>query len=420
MKENAENDFAAFDRAPNEPVESAAADVPGNEYVILFALWLLVFSASSQILMIVAMLPEFGTQLAIPEANRGTLVSGYALLVGIFALVIGPISDKFGRRKILLAGAGLMTFALALHASAFDFWSLLGVRALAGIAGGILSGAAVSYVGDYFPYERRGWANGWVMSGIAVGQIAGVPLGTYLAANHGFRAPFLLFAATMAATFALVYFFVPQPAVQLNENRLSARNALVEYWKLLKRGDVLAAAAAFFLMFFSMALYVTYLPSWLTAARDATANDIAALFLVSGVASVFAGPFAGRLSDAAGRKRLILASSIGFAALVGAATFLVREFWVAYPLFFAAAVLLSARQSPFQALLTALVGGAQRGTLMSLTVSLGQIGFAIGASIAGLGYVRYGYESNTFASAAAAILMALLVWRVVPEPAISK
>jgi predicted MFS family arabinose efflux permease len=90
-----------------------------NQYLILFTLWLLVFSASSQVMIVVAILPKISRQLNISESSQGAFVSVYALMVGLFALIIGPFSDKFGRRRILLAGAGLMTFALLLHAVAF-------------------------------------------------------------------------------------------------------------------------------------------------------------------------------------------------------------------------------------------------------------------------------------------------------------
>ncbi|MDQ3134259.1 MAG: MFS transporter, partial [Acidobacteriota bacterium] len=247
---------------PSIPTVQAVSQ-PG-ERLILFALWLLVFSASSQIMIISPMLPQIGAQLKIPEAWQGTLVSSYALMVGVCALVTGPISDKFGRRRVLLAGTGLMTLALALHAAAASYAALLLMRALAGAAGGVLSGAAVSYVGDYFPYERRGWANGWIMSSTAMGQILGVPLGTLLAGRYGFRAPFLLFALTMGATFLLIWRFVPQPVVRRSTGRLTIRVALKSYVELLKRPATVAAAATYALMFLSIALYVIYLPTWLT------------------------------------------------------------------------------------------------------------------------------------------------------------
>ncbi|MGH9943662.1 MAG: MFS transporter, partial [Pyrinomonadaceae bacterium] len=190
--------------AESSPVINAVATAPAaadsarrrQERLVLFALWLLVFSASSQIMIISPMLPQIGAQLNIPEVLQGTLVSSYALMVGVCAIIVGPISDRVGRRRVLLFGSGFMALALALHVLAVNYVALLLVRGLAGAAGGALSGAAVSYVGDYFPYERRGWANGWIMSSTALGQILGVPVGTLLAARYGFRTAFLWFACT--------------------------------------------------------------------------------------------------------------------------------------------------------------------------------------------------------------------------------
>ena len=404
-----ENDFSSADETP-----------VSNQYAVIFALWLLVFSASSQLMIVVAMLPAIGEQLAISTARQGLLVSSYAVMVGIFALVAGPVSDKIGRRRMLLAGSGLMTAALALHAAADSYAMLLTVRTLAGVAGGALSGAAVSYIGDYFPYERRGWANGWVMSGIAAGQIAGVPLGALLAEKFGFRIPFLIFAVTMGATFLLILKCVPQPDVVRDEQKLSVGRAFREYFLLLKQREILIAATVFGLLFFSMGLYITYLPAWLTEYRAATPNRIAALFFAGGIASVITGPIVGKLSDTLGRKPLILTSSLGLIILMGGVTFVVQEFWLAFPIFFLSSILFAARMSPFQALLSALVSSEKRGALMSLTVALGQVGFASGAALAGIIYSELDYRSSTFAGAGIALIAAALIWRRLPEPKISK
>ncbi|HEX9928907.1 MAG TPA: MFS transporter [Pyrinomonadaceae bacterium] len=387
-----------------------------NQYLILFALWMLVFSASSQLMIVVAMLPSIGEQLSISTARQGLLVSSYALMVGIFALIAGPISDKIGRRMMLLAGSGLMTAALCLHVIVDSYAMLLIARTIAGVAGGVLSGAAVSYVGDYFPYERRGWANGWVMSGIAVGQIAGVPLGALSAEYFGFRTPFLIFAATMGATFLLILKCVPQPEVTRSTRKLTAIVAIKEYFALLKQKDIFIAATVFSLLFFSIALYITYLPAWLTEYRQATSSRIAALFFAGGVASVITGPLVGKLSDRLGRKPLILTSSIGLVILMTGTTFAIQEFWLAFPVFFFSSVLLAARMSPFQALLSALVPSEQRGALMSLTVALGQVGFASGAALAGIIYAQMDYRSSTFAGAGIALIVAVIIWRRLPEP----
>jgi predicted MFS family arabinose efflux permease len=391
---------------------------PNEQFFVIFALWLLVFSASSQLMIVVAMLPAIGEQLSISTARQGLLVSSYAVMVGVFALVAGPISDKIGRRRMLLAGSGLMTAALALHAVVNDYAMLLTARTLAGVAGGALSGAAVSYIGDYFPYERRGWANGWVMSGIAAGQIAGVPLGALLAERFGFRTPFLIFAATMGATFFIILRYIPQPNVARNERKLTVSAALKEYLVLLKQKEIIVAATVFGLLFFSMGLYITYLPAWLTAFRAATPNQIAALFFAGGIASVITGPTVGKLSDTLGRKPLILASSIGLVILMSGVTFVIQKFWLAFPIFFLSSVLLSARMSPFQALLSALVPDDRRGALMSLTVALGQVGFASGAALSGVIYSLISYRASTFVGAAVALIVTVIIWKMLSEPAV--
>ncbi len=180
------------------------------------------------------------------------------------------------------------------------------------------------------------------------------------------------------------------------------------------------AAAVFALLFFSMALYITYLPAWLTEYRQGSPNRIAALFFAGGLASVITGPIVGKFSDRVGRKLLILASSLGLVILMGGATYFIREFWLAFPVFFFSSVLLAARMSPFQALLSALVPGERRGALMSLTVALGQVGFTAGAGLAGIVYSQMDYRSSTFAGAGIALITAWLIWRRLPEPEIQK
>ena len=384
--------------------------------LVLFTLWLLVFSASSQVIIVAPILPRIGEALDITEQLQGWLITSYAVFLSIFALIIGPISDKYGRRIVLLLGCAAMAVALWLHGIADSFTSLLVVRAAAGAAGGMLSGGAVSYVGDYFPYNKRGWANGWVMSGVAVGQIAGIPLGIIIADQFGFRGAFLMFAITMTFTTALIYFYLPQPNVERNTAKLTVGSAIAGYRDLLKRPVVVAASAIYFLMFFSIGLYVIYLPTWLEQTLGVGGTAIASLFFVGGIAQVIAGPLAGKLSDRTGRKPLIITSCIGFGLVMVLTTFLTTSMWVAYVLFGSAMTLFAIRVSPLQSLMTALVEERRRGTLLSLAVSIGQTGIGIGGAVAGIAYVRYGYVSITLAGAVAILGMAYLVHRALPEP----
>lgn len=388
----------------------------GNPYIIIFALWLLVFAASSQVMIISPILPRISEQLGTPLEILGNLVTVYAVMVGVFAIIMGPLSDKIGRRKILLIGTGGITISLFLHGLVDSFWGLMVVRALAGMAGGVLSGAAVAYVGDYFPYEKRGWANGWIMSGIAMGQILGIPLGTLLADVSGFRIPFVLFGGIMALTFILTYLKVPQPNVELSKDKITLRGSFDKYLKLLQRSEVRAVALAYVVMFLSVSVYVVYLPTWLEESFGVSGTAIASLFFVGGIANVITGPIAGKISDRIGRKKIIIISCLGLSLVMLITTYVIKDFWVAYIIFFLTMVLIAMRISPFQALSTQLIKSDNRGSLMSLLVAIGQVGYGVGGSIAGPFYVKSGYVSNTIIGTVMILVMAYIVWRHVPEP----
>ncbi len=412
------------------PVPTPTAPSRSQTAGILFALWLLVFTAASQTIIITPILPLIGEALDAEPGALGLLVSVYSWVLAAAALVMGPISDRIGRRRVLLLGSGALAGALALHGLADTFGALLGMRVLAGAGGGILSGAAVSYVGDYFSYERRGWATGWVMSGVPFGLVIGIPLGRALAVGFGFRTPFVVFAAVMVVAFLLILAVVPQPEVRLSDERPTVGGALRQYAALLRQSDTATATATYFLMYLGLGLLIVYLPQWLTerfpmdvkvfgrplAVFGLPLDFIATLFLAGGVVSVLVGPRAGTLSDRVGRRPLILASCLGLAAVTAALPYVVTERWTAYPLYVAIMGLFAMRMAPLQALLTALVPGRQRGAFLSLTIAVGQIGTGIGATLGGLLYAGWGYPSNTLASTVAILAMAALVWRKLPEP----
>jgi len=367
-------------------------------------------------MIIAPILPLIGEELGIADAALGTLISAYSLMVGMFAILSGPVSDRVGRRRILILGCLTMTAALILHAFVVGYYSFLLVRVFAGSAGGMLSGAAVSYVGDAFPYERRGWATGWVMSGSAFGQIIGIPLGIVMASRWGFQSPFYMFAVTMAATVLLLFYAVPQPDVRRTEHALSVRKAASDYWDMLRRPEIAWAAIAFFVMFLGVSVFVVYLPTWLERNLGATGGQIALMFLIGGIANVLVGPYAGKTSDRIGRRGIILLACVGLSIVMLLTVPLVASMLMAYAMFFLTMVLVAMRTSPFSALLTSLVQDERRGSLMSLTVALGQMGFAFGGAVAGPLFANVGYFSNTLIGAGLILSMGLIVWFFIPEP----
>lgn len=386
-----------------------------TEFFILSSLWLVVFSTSSQVMILAPILPRIGEELHVPEGLRGTLLSAYAVTMALSSLVAGPLSDRIGRRRILLYGTFAMTAALALHSVITSYESFLAVRAISGVCGGLLSGAAVSYVGDWFPYHRRGRASGWIMSGMAFGQIAGIPAGAWLAEHMGFQAPFLLFAATLGLSFFVILFAVPQPKVTRDRTPMSVAALIRAYGLLLKRRDIVAAAAVYLAMFMSISVYVTYLPTWIENTLHVDGTAVALMYLVGGVANVLMSPFAGAASDRIGRKPLIVTSTLALSVVIFAVPWTIQSMLAGHLVFAVSMALVAMRISPLQALLTQLVPSEQRGSLMSLTVSMAQAGIAIGSALAGVGYQRWGIASNTTLAAGLLVVVALLVAWMIPE-----
>ncbi|HEU4562359.1 MAG TPA: MFS transporter, partial [Longimicrobium sp.] len=278
--------------------------------VVLAALWVLVFAVTSQAMILAPILGTVARQLRVGEARLAAVAAGYSLAVAAVALVAGPVSDRFGRRAMLLAGSAAMAIALAAHAAVHGYAGFLSVRVLTGAAGGILTGAAAAYVGDYFPAERHGWANGWIMSGMAAGQVLGIPAGTVLAGRWGFAAPFLIFAAAMALAFGVMLLWLPKPEVALRREPITPRYLARHYRALLGRRAAMMAMLAYCATFVASSLYMLYLPAWLEAERGVTTGQVALLFALGGLATVVVGPAAGRASDRLGRKRMIMISSL--------------------------------------------------------------------------------------------------------------
>lgn len=391
----------------------------GSTVLIISALWLLLTVTSGQIIIIAPILPVIAEDLQVGEAKLGLLGMAYAASLMLMALVTGPISDRVGRRVILLTGTGGMAVVLLLHWIAGSYALLLVARLLAGIAGGVLSGSVVSYVGDYFSYERRGVATGWVMSGVAAGQIVALPLGVWVAFQMDFRMPFVLFGLVMALAFVMILLFVPQPAVRLSTQRLAIRPAVMNYVNLIRGKATGGSVWAYFLMLGSGGLFLFFMPVWLEEVHGLTGGQIAGLFVAVGVVNMVGSPAGGRLSDRVGRKPVIVLMCVLLAAALMATTWAIEGLTTAY-IFIGVIVLLAAiRMSPMYTLMTALVAEDRRGSLMSLSISVGQFGFGVGAAIAGFLYAEFGYVSNTIASAMLALLMAVVIWRLLPEPPLS-
>ena len=153
----------------------------------------------------------------------GYLSFVYALMQFAFGPTLGNLSDRFGRRPVLL----LSLFALAVDYLIMGFaptlWLLFAGRALAGVAGATYS-TANAYMADVSPPDRRAQNFGLIGAGFGVGFVAG-PLIGGLAGEVGTRAPFFVAAALAMTNFAYGALVLPETLAPENRRRFDWRRA---------------------------------------------------------------------------------------------------------------------------------------------------------------------------------------------------
>jgi multidrug resistance protein len=168
---------------------------------------------------IIPILPLYAKQFHASAATIGILMGTYSLMQFIFSPILGRISDRVGRRPVLLvslmatsAGFAVMGFASSIA------WLFVG-RIIPGISGGNIS-TAQAYIADITSPEERSGAMGMIGATIGVGFLLGPMIGGILSHFFGPAAPFL-FASGLALLNALVA-FVRLPESLAHEHRATA------------------------------------------------------------------------------------------------------------------------------------------------------------------------------------------------------
>ena len=138
----------------------------------------------------------------------GYLAFTYALMQFVFSPILGALSDRYGRRPVLLCSVGTLGIDYLVMAMTPSLWLLFIGRAVAGIAGATYS-TATAYIADVTPKEKRAAAFGLVGAGFGVGFVLGPVIGG-LMGEIGTRAPFYAAAAVAFANFAYGWFVLPE------------------------------------------------------------------------------------------------------------------------------------------------------------------------------------------------------------------
>jgi DHA1 family inner membrane transport protein len=170
---------------------------------------------------VMGLLPDIAADLlptayaARPEdaiAQAGWLISAYALGVVIGAPTIAASVARFPRHRVMIALALALTVFTALTFLAPTFESVAASRFLAGLPHGAYFGIGALVAADVLGPGNRAKGVAFVLTGLTVANVVGVPLGTYLGQQLGWRAAFIVVAAIFALATIAIAVFVPAHA----------------------------------------------------------------------------------------------------------------------------------------------------------------------------------------------------------------
>jgi DHA1 family tetracycline resistance protein-like MFS transporter len=172
---------------------------------------------------VIPLLPLYAQRFGAGPVAAAWLLSIYSLMQFLFAPWWGRLSDRVGRRPVLLVGiAGAALSYLAFGLAGSLAW-LFVARAINGLMGANI-GVAQAYIADVTPPEERARGMGMIGAAFGLGFIFGPAIGGFLS-RWGTHAPFLGAAALAAANFALAWYRLPESLAPEVRGAASARNA---------------------------------------------------------------------------------------------------------------------------------------------------------------------------------------------------
>jgi predicted MFS family arabinose efflux permease len=321
--------------------------------------------------------------MGITTRQFGAVVSAYAFSAGIAGLLAAGVADRFDRKRMLLffyTGFVLGTFLCGM-ATSYQF--LLGARIVTGVFGGVIGSISFAIIADLFPLEVRGRVMGTVQSAFAASQVMGIPLGVYLSTHLGWHAPFLMIASLAAVVGVLIavklqpinaHLLVPAGRDPI---RHLIRTVSTPRYLQTFAATTLLATGGFMLMPFGSAFTVNNLGIPLT--------KLHLIYMVTGVASMIAGPLMGRLSDRLGKYQVFCLGTVLAMIMVTIYCNLGRTpIGLVMLLNILLFVAVMARMVSASALTTAVPDAPDRGAFMSVSSALQQFSGGVAAWVAGL------------------------------------
>lgn len=385
----------------------------------LYAVWVSQFLALMGANLVFPFIPFFVQDLGIEDASDAALWSGIlAAATGAMLFVSSPLwgslSDRFGRKNMLLRAYAGAFVTITLQAAVQNVWQLLILRGLQGAFVGTIP-AATALVAGGTPQRRLAYALGLVQMAIFTSQTVGPVVGGVMAEAFGFRLTFALGGIFYVVSFFVCLVFVkedfkrPEPGAQ--------RTSYIENLRIVMRVPSMLLLITVMFLVSSAAVFIRPVVPLVvqgfteTSAETKSGLVFAAIAATSAVAAVLCGRVAGRI----GYKTTLVYATIG----AGFAYALV--FWadalIPMMLLMALVGVFSGAMIPMvNALIGAKAPDGKHGSAFGLVGSAQALSFAVAPLLGGLTARQLGIHAGFPIIGAVLLVVAVLVFLTVEEP----
>jgi DHA1 family tetracycline resistance protein-like MFS transporter len=377
-------------------------------------LFLIVFVDLVGFGLVIPLLPFYALRFAASPQQVTVLLAVYSLMQLFTAPLWGRLSDRVGRRPVLMVSMAASVVAYFWIGSATALWMVFAARALAGACAGNIA-AAQAYIADITKPEDRAKGMGLIGAAFGLGFIIGPALGGLLAGNEPATAdmetPAWVAAGLSFLALCGVAFVLPEslPA-ERRSGRGPSRSRLVAILDVLRRPVLSRLIVIFFLVILAFAGMESTFALWATAQFGWGPGQVGYVFAYVGVLSAtLQGGLIGRLARHFGEERLLCCGL----ALIGAGLLILpfaRSLALLALAVSALALGMGLVQPSLNSLISRRAGREEQGEVMGVSQSVGSLSRVLGPTAAGFFFGEFGRSAAFFWGAvlvAAALLVAV-------------
>ena len=376
---------------------------PGERRRLLGLLGFLSFNAVYVGVVMAPVLSQIAGEFDITTGTAGLVVAAYGAPGIVIAVLTGPYSDRFGRKRFLVAGSLIMGLFTVLSAFATSFAVLVAMRIIAGIGGSVIFPNTTATVGDNFSYRDRGSAMGTVIGLNTMAGVVGVPLAGVLAEATSWRVSVGLVGVLSIAAALLLLWKLRPAQMHLSESRIRDM-----YRSIVTNRSALGAIGSSFLGALYWFTWATYIVVFFENTFRLSEGVASTLALTQGLGVLLGSQLGGRLGAQIGHKPIVAGSVLLSGTLLLLQTNLAWPLPATAVLNLVLSAVIGARFASNTTLLTEQVPEA-RGTLLAVSASVTSASIVVGAAIGGILIDGPGFWALGMFCFVAAVLAAFVV-----------